>query len=183
MDNQNTNQHDEDTQDAFPVNTNGNLSSHQNVSSSESNQISDPDLSKLPFARFFKTEEKRTSKRVKNSSRDDDSQILIIKIIKRQRDRQISLLRASHEKEEEDQHIAATDPIRSFECFDLCYFSFLCLSFLSRFVKKYLISLAPFDIYFQKKKHLEGVVVVFREEEEEEYEEDFSVKERRNHER
>ena len=50
-------------------------------------------------------------------------------------------------------------------------------------MKKYLISLAPFDIYFQKKKHLEGVVVVFREEEEEEYEEDFSVKERRNHER
>jgi hypothetical protein len=47
------------------------------------------------------------------------------------------------------------------------------------------LSFAPFDIYFQKKKR-EGlfvVVVVVVREEEEEYEEDFSVKERRNHER
>jgi len=47
------------------------------------------------------------------------------------------------------------------------------------------LSLAPFDIYFQKKKREGLFVVVFVvvREEEEEYEEDFSVKERRNHER
>jgi hypothetical protein len=44
------------------------------------------------------------------------------------------------------------------------------------------LSFAPFDIYFQKKKR-EGLFVVVVREEEEEYEEDFSVKERRNHER
>ena len=125
--------------------------------------------------------EKKTSKDVKNSSRDDDSQINNNKNNKetdRQTDRSLFCARVTKKKKKTDTTSLPTDPIRSFECFDLCYFSFL-----SRFVKKYLISLAPFDIYFQKKKHLEGVVVVFREEEEEEYEEDFSVKERRNHER
>jgi hypothetical protein len=73
--------------------------------------------------------------------------------------------REFYRKEEADRYIA-TDPDPDPIC---------------GFVKKIsLLSLAPFDIYyFQKKKH--GLSVVREEEEYEE--EDFSVKERRNHER
>ena len=102
--------------------------------------------------------EKKTSKDVKNSSRDDDSQINNNKNNKetdRQTDRSLFCARVTKKKKKTDNTSLPTDPIRSFECFDLCYFSFLCLSFLSRFVKKYL-SFAPFETFIFKKRNAKG---------------------------
>ena len=105
--------------------------------------------------------EKKTSKDVKNSSRDDDSQINNNKNNKetdRQTDRSLFCARVTKKKKKTDTTSLPTDPIRSFECFDLCYFSFLCLSFLSRFVKKYLISLLRRLRHLFSKKETRRVV-------------------------